>query len=214
VGWEVHLLLQHQESKGITICYWCLSHNVMVGWFVFLVDLYYYTAAKYMTKSDEDVLQATLEELERLFPEEIRADGSPGFAKVVKFTVVRTPTSVYETLPGCEAHRPTQISPISNFFVAGDFSKQKFLASMEGAILSGQLAAKVVSESFLSANTKTAPPRQLSERPPDSSADDINHRTPDRTMYQVRVASSIPQPILAELEQQQQGEPQPITTPV
>jgi hypothetical protein len=173
-----------------------------------------------MTKSDEQVLQATLEELERLFPEEIRADGSlPGFAKVVKYTVVRTPTSVYETLPGCEAHRPTQISPISNFFVAGDFSKQKYLASMEGAILSGQLAAKAVSESFISsANTKkTSPPRQLRERPPDSSADDINHRTPDRTMYQVRVASSIPQPILAELgeqQQQQQGEPQPITTSV
>ena len=70
-----------------------------------------------MTKTDDEILEATLNELERLFPEEIKADQS--IAKVEKFTCVRTPTSVYETLPGCESHRPTQKSPISNFFVAG-----------------------------------------------------------------------------------------------
>ena len=78
----------------------------------------------------------------RRFPDEIAADGS--LAKVEKYSMVKTPLSVYETLPGCEAMRPTQESPIPNFFMAGDFTKQKYLASMEGAILSGQLAAKVV----------------------------------------------------------------------
>jgi len=112
-----------------------------------MLELVLAPAAKYMSKSDDEILEATLKELERLFPQEIRADGS--MAKVVKFTCVRTPTSVYETLPGMEDARPTQQSPISNFFCAGDFSRQKYLASMEGAILSGVLAARSLSETWL-----------------------------------------------------------------
>jgi 15-cis-phytoene desaturase len=67
---------------------------------------------------------------------------------VEKYTMVKTPSSVDETLPGYEAMRSTQTSPIANFFMDGDFSKLKYLASMEGAILSGQLAAKSVSETI------------------------------------------------------------------
>jgi 15-cis-phytoene desaturase len=44
------------------------------------------------------------------------------------------------------ACRPTQRSPISNFYLAGDYTKQKYLASMEGAIYSGKLAAEAVVE--------------------------------------------------------------------
>lgn len=162
-----------------------------------MLELVFAPAAAYMQKSDEDILQATLEELERLFPEEIRADGS--LAKVTKFTCVRTPTSVYETLPGCEASRPTQKSPISNFFVAGDFSKQKYLASMEGAILSGVLAAKAVADSFKQQNNVPAP-RQLTPRPRNSKASDADAVTPDMTLFQVRVAKEIPRDIAAELD--------------
>jgi 15-cis-phytoene desaturase len=163
-----------------------------------MLELVFAPAAAYMKKSDEEILQVTLEELERLFPEEIRADGS--FAKVTKFTCVRTPTSVYETLPGCEQHRPTQKSPISNFFVAGDFSKQKYLASMEGAILSGQLAAKAVAEEFSKQPTDHQSPRQMTPRPRDASAADASEKTPDMRMYQVRIGE-VPKHIQAELEQ-------------
>ena len=170
-----------------------------------MLELVFAPAAAYMKKSDDDILRATLEELERLFPEEIRADGS--LAKVTKFVCIRTPTSVYETLPGCEEHRPTQASPIANFFVAGDFSKQRYLASMEGAILSGQLAAKQVAESFLRRDERGEQPssvkttsRKLTNRPRDPNAPDANQTTPDRTMYQVRVGD-IPSEVLAELDQ-------------
>jgi 15-cis-phytoene desaturase len=44
------------------------------------------------------------------------------------------------------ACRPTQRSPISNFYLAGDYTKQKYLASMEGAIFSGKLAAEALVE--------------------------------------------------------------------
>jgi 15-cis-phytoene desaturase len=163
-----------------------------------MLELVFAPAAEYMTKSDDEILRATLLELERLFPEEIRADGS--MAKVEKFTCVRTPTSVYETLPGCEEHRPTQKSPIPNFFCAGDFSKQKYLASMEGAILSGVLAAQEVAYSFLSQDVvgEVLPPRQLTHRPASAVADDSNMVTPDRELYRVHVAK-VPKEVEEEL---------------
>lgn len=43
-------------------------------------------------------------------------------------------------------NRPTQRTPISNFYLAGDYTKQKYLASMEGAIFSGKLAAEAIVE--------------------------------------------------------------------
>ncbi len=41
--------------------------------------------------------------------------------------------SVYKTVPNCEPYCwPLQISPINNFYMAGDFTKQKYLASIGG----------------------------------------------------------------------------------
>ena len=96
----------------------------------------------WMMKSDEEVIQATLQELARLFPKEIAADNSK--AKMVKYAVVRTPRSVYAAIPGMNKYRPSQRTPIPNFTLAGDWTYQKFLGSMEGAVLAGKLAAEVV----------------------------------------------------------------------
>ena len=165
-----------------------------------MLELVFAPAAGWLTKSDEEILQATLTELERLFPQEIRADQS--IARVTKFTCVRTPTSVYETLPGCEQYRPSQKSPISNFFMAGDFSKQRYLASMEGAILSGQLAARAVAETSLKEEQSVSgkAPRKLTERPKDMMAADAQERTLPMTMYTVKVTPEIPKDVLRELE--------------
>ena len=40
--------------------------------------------------------------------------------------------------------RPTQRSPLANFYLAGDYTKQKYLASMEGAVFSGKLCTEVM----------------------------------------------------------------------
>lgn len=162
-----------------------------------MLELVLAPAATYMPKTDEEILQATMEELERLFPQEIQADGS--LARVRKCTIVRTPTSVYETLPGTEEARPTQISPISNFFCAGDFSKQKYLASMEGAILSGKLAATAAAEYHLSLTPSSIVPFQLTERPLDPMALDAGETTPPMTMYVTKHATVIPDAVEAEL---------------
>jgi uncharacterized protein with NAD-binding domain and iron-sulfur cluster len=172
-----------------------------------MLELVFAPAAEYMKKTDDDILAATMVELERLFPEEI---GGEKGANVVKFTCVRTPTSVYETLPGCEKDRPTQKSPIPNFFVAGDFSKQKYLASMEGAILSGVLAAEAVADYFATEGTDSMKsssvvnkPRQLTPRPSNPNAPDYHFTTPDRSLYQVHVNKDIPKEVQEELLQGQ-----------
>lgn len=98
----------------------------------------------WISKSDEEIIAATMGELERLFPLEIAADGSK--AKLLKYAVVKTPRSVYAAIPGRNKYRPSQKSPIPNFTLAGDWTSQKFLGSMEGAVLGGKLAAEVVAE--------------------------------------------------------------------
>ncbi|GMI47988.1 hypothetical protein TrCOL_g6329 [Triparma columacea] len=107
----------------------------------------------WIAKSDEDIIDATMGELARLFPTEIAADDkwpstkgqSPqGQARLRKFVVVKVPRSVYAAIPGRNKYRPSQVTPIPNFTLAGDYTSQRFLGSMEGAVLGGKLAAEVV----------------------------------------------------------------------
>jgi 15-cis-phytoene desaturase len=74
----------------------------------------------------------------------VAADGSK--AKLLKYAVVKTPRSVYAAVPGRNKFRPSQKTPIPNFTLAGDWTSQKFLGSMEGAVLGGKLAAEVVAD--------------------------------------------------------------------
>ncbi len=99
------------------------------------------TGRDWMKASDEEILEATLGELSKLFPGEI---GGENGAKVIESAVVRVPRSVYAAVKGRNRFRPTQATPISNFVLAGDWTRQKYLGSMEGAIFAGKLAAEVV----------------------------------------------------------------------
>ncbi|KAH8071268.1 oxidoreductase [Aureococcus anophagefferens] len=92
----------------------------------------------WLAKPDDDVVAATLDELKQLFPADM-AD-----AKLLKSAVVRTPRSVYAAIPGRNKYRPSQRTPIPNLTLAGCYTSQKFLGSMEGAVLAGKLAAEVV----------------------------------------------------------------------
>ena len=82
-----------------------------------MLELIFAPAKDWIGKSDQEIVDATLRELEILFPREIAADGS--LAKVRKFHIVKTARSVYQSLAGTGAMRPTQKTPISNFFLAG-----------------------------------------------------------------------------------------------
>jgi 15-cis-phytoene desaturase len=54
-------------------------------------------------RPDEEIIAATMKELERLFPNEIAADGSK--AAIRKYKVIKTPLSVYKSTAGREAYR-------------------------------------------------------------------------------------------------------------
>jgi len=117
----------------------------------------------WIAKSDEEIIDATMGELARLFPTEIANDdrwpstakqGPRGQAKLKKFAVVKVPRSVYAAIPGRNKYRPSQETPIENLVLAGDWTSQKFLGSMEGAILGGKLAAEVVLDKSLGNPTR------------------------------------------------------------
>ena len=108
-----------------------------------MLELVFAPAKDWIGRSDEDIIQATLLELKQLFPMHFRGDNQ---AKLRKYKVIKTPLSVYKAIPGCQKIRPNQKTPINNFFLAGDYTMQRYLASMEGAVLSGKLCAEVVHE--------------------------------------------------------------------
>ncbi|VAH86852.1 unnamed protein product [Triticum turgidum subsp. durum] len=107
-----------------------------------MLELVFAPAEEWIGRSDTEIIEATMLELAKLFPDEIAADQSK--AKILKYHVVKTPRSVYKTVPNCEPCRPLQRSPIEGFYLAGDYTKQKYLASMEGAVLSGKFCAQSI----------------------------------------------------------------------
>mmetsp|Transcript_39255 Transcript_39255/g.90417 ORF Transcript_39255/g.90417 Transcript_39255/m.90417 type:complete len:604 (+) Transcript_39255:50-1861(+) len=108
----------------------------------------------WIAKSDEEIIEATMDDLHRLFPLEIPKAGTLEERGLIKYAVVKTPRSVYAAIPGRNKYRPSQETPIDNFVLAGDWTSQKFLGSMEGAVLGGKLAAEVVAAKAKSMPTK------------------------------------------------------------
>lgn len=60
---------------------------------------------------------------------------------VIDYRKVVIPHDFYWLGTGSEALRPTQQTPIPGLTLAGDYTKQQYLATMEGAVYSGKLAA-------------------------------------------------------------------------
>ena len=117
----------------------------------------------WIAKSNQEIVDATMKELERLFPLDIGPKSPDGVgAKLIKHAVVKTPRSVYAAIPGRNKFRPSQETPISNFTLAGDYTSQKFLGSMEGAVLGGKLAAEVVASRAKGMATQGLKPVQQS----------------------------------------------------
>ncbi|WP_088240425.1 15-cis-phytoene desaturase [Calothrix rhizosoleniae] len=115
-----------------------------------MLELVLAPAKDWISKSDEEIVQVTLAELEKLFPQHFTGDNT---AKLLKYHVVKTPRSVYKAIPGRQAYRPSQETPISNFYLTGDYTMQRYLASMEGAVLSGKLTARAITKAPPEANS-------------------------------------------------------------
>ncbi|HYG16024.1 MAG TPA: FAD-dependent oxidoreductase [Bacteroidia bacterium] len=91
----------------------------------------------------EQFINLPHEEVFRIFTQEAPFLGIDP-SKVVRYRVVSHPRDFYLLSPGVEALKPGTFTGIPNLFLAGDYIKQPFLATMEGAIISGRRAAKAV----------------------------------------------------------------------
>ncbi|WP_341524811.1 15-cis-phytoene desaturase [Nostoc sp. UHCC 0302] len=129
-----------------------------------MLELVLAPAKDWISKSDEEIIAATLSELEKLFPDHFGGDNP---AKLLKYHVVKTPRSVYKATPGRQQYRPAQVTPIANFLLAGSYTMQRYLGSMEGAVLSGKLTAQAISEALPVANSSNL---QMPTRPPATNA--------------------------------------------
>ncbi len=56
--------------------------------------------------------------------------------------VVTEHAATFSAVPGVDAWRPAQATPLGNLFLAGDWTATGWPATMEGAVRSGYLAAE------------------------------------------------------------------------
>jgi 15-cis-phytoene desaturase len=96
-----------------------------------IVELVVAPADELIRRPDEVVLRQVLDDFCRLHP---AARG----ARLTKYTLVRIPNSVYQAQPGIDRYRPDQATPVPNLFLAGDYTQQEFMASIEGAVRSAR----------------------------------------------------------------------------
>ncbi|CAM9751328.1 unnamed protein product [Scytosiphon promiscuus] len=94
---------------------------------------------KWMPKSTEDIAAVCLEQVLKLFP-------SARELNCTWTNVVKLGQSLYREGPGLDQYRPDQRTPIPNFFMAGSYTYQDYIDSMEGATKSALLCADRVLE--------------------------------------------------------------------
>lgn len=93
----------------------------------------------FIKKSNEEIAQHVLKQVHELFP-------SSRELNMTWYNVVKLAQSLYREAPGMDVYRPDQKTPVANFFLAGSYTQQDYIDSMEGATLSGRRAAKVILE--------------------------------------------------------------------
>ena len=88
----------------------------------------------WIPKKTEEIVAHTDAQVRQLFP-------SASSLQLVWSNVVKLAQSLYREAPGMDPFRPEQNTPVANFFLAGSYTKQDYIDSMEGATMSGRLAA-------------------------------------------------------------------------
>ena len=91
----------------------------------------------FIKQSNEEIAYHVLEQVHQLFP-------SSRELNMTWYNVVKLAQSLYREAPGMEPYRPDQDTPVVNFFLAGSYTKQDYIDSMEGATISGRQAAKAI----------------------------------------------------------------------
>ncbi|MEO0457896.1 MAG: 9,9'-di-cis-zeta-carotene desaturase [Cyanobacteria bacterium P01_A01_bin.114] len=91
----------------------------------------------FIKKSNEEIAQHVLKQVNDLFP-------SSRNLNMTWYSVVKLAKSLYREAPGMDPYRPNQKTPVENFFLAGSYTQQDYIDSMEGATMSGRQAAAAI----------------------------------------------------------------------
>tara|TARA_Y100001968_G_scaffold330119_1_gene381105 strand:+ start:1862 stop:3322 length:1461 start_codon:yes stop_codon:yes gene_type:complete len=91
----------------------------------------------WITAPIEKIVEHTDSQVRKLFP-------SSKSLELIWSNVVKVSHSLYREEPGMEIFRPSQETVINNFFLAGSYTQQDYIDSMEGATMSGHLAASKI----------------------------------------------------------------------
>ena len=90
-----------------------------------------------VSESRQEIIERVRKEMELVLP-------AAREAQVVKATVVKETAATFSPAPGVDQWRPESQSPIGQLFLAGDWTRTGWPATMEGAVRSGYLAAQAV----------------------------------------------------------------------
>merc|ERR1711967_65049 len=85
-------------------------------------------------RSTEQIVADAIAQLHKVFPSSRKLNCTWS-------SVVKLGQSLYREIPGQDKYRPTQATPVENFFLAGSYTYQDYLDSMEGATRSGLMVA-------------------------------------------------------------------------
>jgi squalene-associated FAD-dependent desaturase len=90
-----------------------------------------------LEKPRNEIVDMAVRELAEFFP-------IAGQARLEKAQVIKEVRATFSAKPGIEDSRPPAETPLANFFLAGDWTRSGWPATMEGAVRSGYLAAEAV----------------------------------------------------------------------
>lgn len=93
---------------------------------------------KFLTMTPEETLEVVLQDAKYL--------GMDLTEEVIDYRQINHHYDFHSLEPGCNWLRPEQNTPISGLVLAGDYTMQPHFATMEGAVVSGQKAAKIILE--------------------------------------------------------------------
>jgi squalene-associated FAD-dependent desaturase len=90
-----------------------------------------------MPRSRQEIIDLCRRELRDLVP-------ATREAELVKATVVKEAAATFSPEPGSDRWRPPQQTALPNLYLAGDWTRTGWPATMEGAVRSGYLAAEAI----------------------------------------------------------------------
>lgn len=127
-------------------------------------------------RSNDQLVQDCIDQLHKVFPSSRKLNCT--WSNVVKLG-----QSLYRETPGQDKYRPKQATPIPNFFLAGSYTYQDYLDSMEGATRSGLMVADEVIARADGPNGLKAMAREAEAKQAAETVVEETKKEPEKTLF-------------------------------